>query len=214
MTEGFGCKAIRVHHPDDLGAALTKAQEMAREHRLPVVVEVILEKVTNVSMGAAGLDAVNEFEPLALLGHRRPDRHLDDGLTGSLSRSPSEIVRHAFRHRPRQVQGIPGGAPRSRPPWPPVWPAELPDAEIDQIPVADGGEGTVRGRAGQRLRARSRSRWRGRSATPCGPPSLSAGRLAVIEMAAASGLGALPVADGRPTAAGRRCGRPASAPVN
>jgi tartronate-semialdehyde synthase len=82
VTEGFGCKAIRVHHPDDLGAALTKAQEMAREHRLPVVVEVILEKVTNISMGAAGLDAVNEFEPLALSGTDAPTAIsvMDDGI--------------------------------------------------------------------------------------------------------------------------------------
>ena len=39
---------------------------------MPVVVEVILEKITNISMGAAGLDAVNEFEPLAISGEDAP----------------------------------------------------------------------------------------------------------------------------------------------
>jgi len=72
VVEGLGCKAIRVHQPDDLQAALRTAQELARTERVPVVVEVILEKITNISMGAAGLDAVNEFEPLAISGEDAP----------------------------------------------------------------------------------------------------------------------------------------------
>jgi tartronate-semialdehyde synthase len=72
VAEGLGCKAIRVRQPDDLEAALRQAQEMARTESVPVVVEVILEKVTNISMGAAGLDAVNEFEPLAITGDDAP----------------------------------------------------------------------------------------------------------------------------------------------
>ena len=72
VVEGLGCKAIRVHQPDDLQAALLTAQELARTERVPVVVEVILEKITNISMGAAGLDAVNEFEPLAISGEDAP----------------------------------------------------------------------------------------------------------------------------------------------
>ena len=65
VAEGLGCKAIRVSDPDDLESAFTKAQAMAEESRVPVVVEVILERVTNISMGAE-LDGVNEFEELAL----------------------------------------------------------------------------------------------------------------------------------------------------
>jgi tartronate-semialdehyde synthase len=72
VVEGLGCKAIRVREPDDLGAALQAAQEHARSQRLPVVVEVLLEKVTNISMGNAGLDAVNEFEELAVVGADAP----------------------------------------------------------------------------------------------------------------------------------------------
>jgi len=41
------------------------------EHRVPVVVEVILERVTNVSMGAE-LDNVTEFELLAETGEDAP----------------------------------------------------------------------------------------------------------------------------------------------
>ena len=66
VVEGLGCKAIRVHQPDDLQAALRPRRSWPADERVPVVVEVILEKITNISMGAAGLDAVNEFEPLAI----------------------------------------------------------------------------------------------------------------------------------------------------
>jgi len=65
VAEGLGCKAIRVFDPNELGAAFEQAKKLAAEFRVPVVVEVILERVTNVSMSGAGIDAVNEFEPVA-----------------------------------------------------------------------------------------------------------------------------------------------------
>ncbi|CAM3007500.1 glyoxylate carboligase [Saccharomonospora xinjiangensis] len=64
VAEGLGCKAIRVFEPDDILPALGKARTLAAEHRVPVVVEVILERVTNVSMGTE-IDNVVEFEPVA-----------------------------------------------------------------------------------------------------------------------------------------------------
>ena len=64
VTEGLGCKALRVFKPEDIQPALKKAQAMLSEFKVPVVVEVILERVTNIAMGAE-IDAVNEFEPLA-----------------------------------------------------------------------------------------------------------------------------------------------------
>ncbi|HJQ06942.1 MAG TPA: glyoxylate carboligase [Nocardioides sp.] len=64
VVEGLGCKAVRVTDPADLGAAFEKAKGLAAEYRVPVVVEVILERVTNVSMGTE-LDNVIEFEQLA-----------------------------------------------------------------------------------------------------------------------------------------------------
>ncbi len=64
VVEGLGCKAIRVTDPEDLGAAFGKARAMLEEFRVPVMVEVILERVTNISMGTE-LDNMTEFEPLA-----------------------------------------------------------------------------------------------------------------------------------------------------
>ena len=71
VAEGMGCKAIRVREPDKLEDALREAQDLAREHQVPVVVEVILERVTNISMGTA-LDNVNEFEALATSAAEAP----------------------------------------------------------------------------------------------------------------------------------------------
>ncbi|MCW4458594.1 glyoxylate carboligase [Microbacterium sp. MPKO10] len=64
VAEGLGCKAIRVEQPDDLAPALANAQALAEEHRVPVIVEAILERVTNVSMGTS-IASINEFEELA-----------------------------------------------------------------------------------------------------------------------------------------------------
>ena len=65
VAEGLGCKAVRIEDPSQLAAGFAQASELAAEHQVPVVVEVILEKVTNIAMGAQ-LDAVNEFEDLAV----------------------------------------------------------------------------------------------------------------------------------------------------
>jgi tartronate-semialdehyde synthase len=64
VAEGLGCKAIRVEHPDDLGPAFEKARALMAEYKVPVVVEAILERVTNIAMGTE-LDNVVEFEDLA-----------------------------------------------------------------------------------------------------------------------------------------------------
>ncbi|MGE7994467.1 glyoxylate carboligase, partial [Pseudomonas sp. NPDC089554] len=71
VVEGLGCKALRVFQPADIAPALLKAQKMAEEFRVPVVVEIILERVTNISMGTE-INAVNEFEDLALVGNDAP----------------------------------------------------------------------------------------------------------------------------------------------
>jgi tartronate-semialdehyde synthase len=71
VVEGLGCKAIRVFEPDEILPALEQAKKMMVEHRVPVVVEVILERVTNVSMGTE-LDNVTEFEELAESGVDAP----------------------------------------------------------------------------------------------------------------------------------------------
>jgi len=63
VVQGLGCKAIRVFNPDDIAPALEKAQAWVKEFSVPVVVEIILERVTNIAMGA-DIDAVNEFEEI------------------------------------------------------------------------------------------------------------------------------------------------------
>ncbi|EPF6503366.1 tartronate-semialdehyde synthase [Raoultella planticola] len=64
VVEGLGCKALRVFNPGDIPAALRQAQELMRQYRVPVVVEIILERVTNIAMGTE-INAINEFEELA-----------------------------------------------------------------------------------------------------------------------------------------------------
>ncbi|TWP35442.1 glyoxylate carboligase [Leekyejoonella antrihumi] len=71
VAEGLGCKAIRVSEPDEILPALEQAKKMIVEFRVPVVVEVILERVTNVSMGTE-IDNVVEFEDLAARGEDAP----------------------------------------------------------------------------------------------------------------------------------------------
>lgn len=71
VAEGLGCKALRVFEPGEIAPALQKAQALAAEFSVPVVVEVILERVTNIAMGN-DIDAINEFEPLADSRHDAP----------------------------------------------------------------------------------------------------------------------------------------------
>ena len=63
VAEGLGCKAIRVTEPDKILPALEEAKKMMAEFNVPIIVEIILERVTNVSMGLA-IDNVTEFEEL------------------------------------------------------------------------------------------------------------------------------------------------------
>jgi tartronate-semialdehyde synthase len=63
VVEGLGCKAIRVFRPDAIIPAFARARELMRQYSVPVVVEIILERVTNIAMGAE-IDALNEFNEL------------------------------------------------------------------------------------------------------------------------------------------------------
>jgi tartronate-semialdehyde synthase len=60
VVEGLGCKALRVFRPDDIVPAFEQARVLMRQFRVPVVVEIILERVTNIAMGTE-IDAINEF---------------------------------------------------------------------------------------------------------------------------------------------------------
>lgn len=61
VAEGLGCKAIRVTQPSEIQAAFKQAEAWMEQYSVPVVVELILERVTNISMGAE-IDDVVEFE--------------------------------------------------------------------------------------------------------------------------------------------------------
>ncbi|QIL82878.1 glyoxylate carboligase [Diaphorobacter sp. HDW4A] len=63
VVRGLGCKALRVTDPAQLKSTLREAQTLARKHRVPVVVEVILERVTNIAMGTE-IDNIIEFEDI------------------------------------------------------------------------------------------------------------------------------------------------------
>jgi len=71
VAEGLGCKALRVQRPDELLPSFEQAKKLIAEFRVPVVVEVILERVTNISMGTE-LDNVVEFEELAVSSDQAP----------------------------------------------------------------------------------------------------------------------------------------------
>jgi len=75
VAEGFGCKAIRVTDPGDIQAAFAKADELMAQYQVPVVVEIILERVTNISMGTE-IDNVTEFEEILDLPEHQPHRVL------------------------------------------------------------------------------------------------------------------------------------------
>ena len=64
VVEGLGCKAIRVRRQEEIAPAIEQARKWMDEFRVPVVVEIILERVTNIAMGTE-INAINEFEALA-----------------------------------------------------------------------------------------------------------------------------------------------------
>ena len=64
VVEGLGCKGIRVERQEEIAPAIEKAKAWMKEFRVPVVIEVILERVTNIAMGTE-IDNVVEFEELA-----------------------------------------------------------------------------------------------------------------------------------------------------
>ncbi len=79
VAEGLGCKAIRVRSPNEFKEAFAKAEALMQEHQVPVVMEFILERVTNISMGTE-LQGVNEFEEILCLD---PSLTIDD-VSGSV----------------------------------------------------------------------------------------------------------------------------------
>lgn len=60
VAEGLGCKAVRIFDPKDIQSGLAHARELMQEYSVPVVVEFVLERITNIPMGT-DIDNINEF---------------------------------------------------------------------------------------------------------------------------------------------------------
>ena len=86
VAEGLGCKAIRVKSPNEFKEAFAAARALMREHQVPVVLEFILERVTNISMGT-DIHAVAEFEEILCL-----DPLTIDDVSGSVLQTKPEAA--------------------------------------------------------------------------------------------------------------------------
>ncbi|WP_309680455.1 glyoxylate carboligase [Polaromonas sp.] len=65
VVEGLGCKALRVYKQEEMAPAIKQAEAWMKEFQVPVVIEVILERVTNIAMGTE-INNITEFEELAV----------------------------------------------------------------------------------------------------------------------------------------------------
>ena len=72
VAEGLGCKAIRVHKQSEIDPAIQQAQAWMAEYQVPVVIEIILERVTNIAMGPE-IDKITEFEDIAKSAEDAPN---------------------------------------------------------------------------------------------------------------------------------------------
>jgi len=107
VSLGLGRKAVRVSDPAKSQGASTEARALRKEHRAPVDVEVMLERVTNIAMGAE-IDNINEFEPVTV--------SIDDAPTSVVARSagPSPSLPRLGRRRGRTPRLPPLGAAGAR----------------------------------------------------------------------------------------------------
>jgi tartronate-semialdehyde synthase len=80
VVEGLGCKAIRVWEPGQVQQAFATAKAWMKQYRVPVVVEIMLERITNISMGTE-IDKITEFEPIAGAPADAPASVVRDRLT-------------------------------------------------------------------------------------------------------------------------------------
>lgn len=88
VAEALGCKAIRVKTVAEFKDAFARAHSLMEEFRVPVVLEFILERVTNISMGTE-VDSVTEFEEILCLD---PSLSLRKRLEMDAVPEPAEAV--------------------------------------------------------------------------------------------------------------------------
>ncbi len=91
VAEGLGCKAIRVKSPNEFKAAFAQAEALMAEHQVPVVLEFILERVTNIAMGTE-VDSVNEFEDILCLDPTLSIRRSQDMAAPDTAKTPEPVT--------------------------------------------------------------------------------------------------------------------------
>jgi tartronate-semialdehyde synthase len=96
VAEGLGCKAIRVKTPNEFKDAFARAQALMEEHQVPVVLEFILERVTNIAMGTE-LNNVNEFEEILCLDPSLSIHKSQDMRTVETPAAPAQVDAFAER---------------------------------------------------------------------------------------------------------------------
>ena len=69
-VEALGCLAVRVFDPKQMADAFRAARRISAERRVPVVVEVITERATDIAMGPE-IDKITEFEEIL---DRKPEK--------------------------------------------------------------------------------------------------------------------------------------------
>ena len=62
-AESMGCRAIRVFDPEKIADAIAWAQRESQEIGVPVIVEVITERITNIAMGGE-INNIKEYEDI------------------------------------------------------------------------------------------------------------------------------------------------------
>jgi len=75
VMEAMGATGRRVIRPEEIKPALEWAVQVSEERRVPVLVEVMVERETNAAMGTA-LNNIIEFEELAEGGQVPAHHHI------------------------------------------------------------------------------------------------------------------------------------------
>ncbi|HEX3650581.1 MAG TPA: thiamine pyrophosphate-dependent enzyme, partial [Pseudonocardiaceae bacterium] len=63
VMEAYGCTGRRIDRPDQIADTLAWARKEAQRTSRPVLVEIMVDREANASMGTA-IDAVVEYEPV------------------------------------------------------------------------------------------------------------------------------------------------------
>jgi tartronate-semialdehyde synthase len=98
VAEGLGCKAIRVRSPNEFKEAFARAEALMQEHQVPVVLEFIVERVTNISMGTE-ISGVNEFEEILCLD---PSLTLESGWVSMADQAAAPSLQSVTQGNPSQ----------------------------------------------------------------------------------------------------------------